>query len=287
MVKINNLNLVELLRGFLQSVLFFFFFFFQHKHFSSKKNMSYLNQHPVISLLRTCTAVCFDVDSTVQMDEGIDVLAEFAGKGDQVKALTASAMGGAMKFEDTLKIRLDLIQPSRKMIAECLKIHPVRFSPHLPEFVELLTKKLGKKVFLVSGGFTDMILPVADALGLPRENVFANRLLFHDDDHEQQHHQEGSYKGFDPTAFTAKSGGKAKAIQHIIENVLNKKNNKNDEEDATSTTVIMIGDGATDLEAKPPANAMIGYGGVVVREKVKKEADLFIMSFKELIDALQ
>lgn len=38
----------------------------------------------------------------------------------------------------------------------------------------------------------------------------------------------------------------------------------------------MIGDGATDLQAKPPADLFIGYGGVVAREAVKQGADLFV-----------
>jgi phosphoserine phosphatase len=48
----------------------------------------------------------------------------------------------------------------------------------------------------------------------------------------------------------------------------------------------MVGDGATDLEARPPADLMIGFGGVVVREKVRDHADWFVTDFKELADAL-
>ena len=48
----------------------------------------------------------------------------------------------------------------------------------------------------------------------------------------------------------------------------------------------MIGDGVTDLEARPPADMFIGYGGVVVRDRVKKEADWFVTDFNVLIDAL-
>ena len=50
----------------------------------------------------------------------------------------------------------------------------------------------------------------------------------------------------------------------------------------------MIGDGATDLDARlhGPAAAFIGYGGVSVREKVKAQADWFISSFDELLEVL-
>ncbi len=48
----------------------------------------------------------------------------------------------------------------------------------------------------------------------------------------------------------------------------------------------MIGDGATDLEARPPADGFIGYGGIVVRETVKAKADWFITDFNDLLKVL-
>lgn len=45
-----------------------------------------LNEQEVVSLFRSADAVCFDVDSTVVKEEGIDELASFCGVGQQVKA---------------------------------------------------------------------------------------------------------------------------------------------------------------------------------------------------------
>lgn len=50
--------------------------------------------------------------------------------------------------------------------------------------------------------------------------------------------------------------------------------------------VVMIGDGVTDLEACPPADAFIGLGGNQIRETVRDNSDWFVHSFKELIKAL-
>jgi phosphoserine phosphatase len=47
-------------------------------------------------------------------------------------------------------------------------------------------------------------------------------------------------------------------------------------------TMIMVGDGATDAQAKPPAKAFIGFGGVVVRETVKTAADWFVTDFEAM-----
>jgi len=52
-------------------------------------------------------------------------------------------------------------------------------------------------------------------------------------------------------------------------------------------TVVMIGDGITDVEACPPATLMIGYGGVKVRPAVKAAAGYYVTSFDELIAVLK
>lgn len=51
------------------------------------------NPAAAMESLAKADAVCFDVDSTVVNEEGIDVLADFLGKGEQVAALTKKAMG--------------------------------------------------------------------------------------------------------------------------------------------------------------------------------------------------
>ncbi|CAN0444157.1 unnamed protein product, partial [Discosporangium mesarthrocarpum] len=51
-------------------------------------------------------------------------------------------------------------------------------------------------------------------------------------------------------------------------------------------SVVMIGDGATDLQAKPLAEAFVGYGGVTVRPSVREGADWFVYHFRELSETL-
>ena len=53
--------------------------------------------------------------------------------------------------------------------------------------------------------------------------------------------------------------------------------------------MIMVGDGATDMEAKNSglaADLTVGFGGVIEREITLKKADWFVYSFKQLIDEL-
>lgn len=215
------------------------------------------------SLLKA-DAVCFDVDSTVINEEGIDVLADFLGQGDKVAELTLQAMEGGLAFQDALQARLSLLQPSKAAIQECLKAHPLELSPHMGELCSTLQKQ-NKSVYLVSGGFRIMIEPVADVLNIPHENIYANTIFFNDD---------GKYEGFDATEPTSADMGKPKALEMI-------KQAKGYE------TMVMIGDGATDAQAKPPARAFIGYGGVAVREKVRQSADWFVKDFADLLRVLK
>lgn len=169
-----------------------------------------------------------------------------------------------MKFQDALAARLTLLQPSKESIQACLRHHPLQLTPGVQEFVQELQKQ-NKDVFLVSGGFRIMIEPVADMLNIPVENIVANHILFHDN---------GDYRDFDEKEPTSQDMGKPKALEMI-------------QAAKGYNNMVMIGDGATDAQAKPPAKAFIGFGGVEVREKVKAVADWFVTDFGDLTKVLK
>jgi len=213
---------------------------------------------------RHCDAVCFDVDSTVCQDEAIDELAEFCGVGEKVAEVTKVAMNGGLSFREALNARLNLIQPSRQKLEAFLKLRPPRFTPGIQELVKTLHARC-VDVYLVSGGFSRIILPVAKMLNVPEENVFANVLQFD---------ENGDFRGFDLSQPTSDSGGKKQVC-----GLLKHRNGYQ--------RLVMIGDGATDMEASPPADAFIGFGGNVVRDSVLKGSRWFVRSFDELRHVLE
>lgn len=219
----------------------------------------------VLELWRNADAVCFDVDSTVCLDEGIDELAEFCGAGKAVAEWTARAMSGSVPFEEALAARLSLFNPSLSQVQDFLEKRPPRISPGIEELIKKLRAK-NTNVYLISGGFRQMINPVASILGIPLTNIFANQLLFGD---------AGEFLGFDTNEPTSRSGGKAAAV-HQIRKAHDYK------------ALVMIGDGATDLEARQPGGAdlFVCYGGVVLREGVASKADWLVFNFKDLINSL-
>lgn len=166
-------------------------------------------------------------------------------------------MGGHVLFQDALAERLSIIKPSKQDIQQYLINHPFKFTEDVEQLISLLHKR-GKIVYLVSGGFRQMIEPVAIKLKIPTYRIYANNLLFHDD---------GSFKGFDPAEPTSRDGGKPAVVRMLIDAHGYKR-------------IVMVGDGVTDMQARPPANLFIGYGGIVVRERVRDGADWYIYDFK-------
>ena len=210
-----------------------------------------------------------DVDSTVISEEGIDEFASFLGDDvvAKVAEITKTAMEGDMPFQDALKARLEIMQPSSDQLKTFLTAHPSKLTPGMQEVIDCIRKK-GMSVYLVSGGFVQMIAPVAARLGIPRENIYANEILFDS--------ESGLYSGFDVEAFTSRAGGKTEAIRHLKKTF-------------GYETVVMVGDGGTDYEARRDgaADGFIGYGGVATREIVQTNADWFIRDWAELLQVLK
>jgi phosphoserine phosphatase len=228
--------------------------------------MATKDEATALAVFAKADAVCFDVDSTVVTGEGIDELAEHCGAGEAVAEWTRKAMGGGVDYRTSLAARLDLFKPSLAQIAECLRARPLVLTPGVKTLMDALKAK-GCAVFLVSGGFRQVIEPLAvSELGIPKERVFANNLLFDPD---------GEYIGFDPDEPTASTGGKPRVCEQLKGQYGFK-------------TVAMIGDGATDMEAKRDgaADVFIGFGGNVTRPDVKAGCDAWITDFGVLTAAL-
>ena len=219
-------------------------------------------QERVRQLWLDTDCVCFDVDSTVCVEEAIDELAKFQQVGPLVEAITRNAMGGNMSFRTALQARLNLIQPTRQRLEQFLVQHPSQLTDGVAELIDLLHERK-VPVYLITGGFHSIVDPVAKQLNIPLKNVFANQLLFNTD---------GSYAGFDEEEMTSDSGGKGRAVEYLKSKYGYER-------------MIMVGDGATDMEAD--ADGFIGFGGNVIREKVRDGAPWFVDSFYVLIDELR
>ena len=96
--------------------------------------------------------ICFDMDSTLIKTEVIDELADRAGVGEQVRAITESAMRGEIDFSESFKQRVSLLKGlDESVLKEIADNLPIMDGA---ERLISILKKIGFKVAILSGGFT-------------------------------------------------------------------------------------------------------------------------------------
>lgn len=108
--------------------------------------------------------VQLDVDSTLIMQEVIELLAAKAGAGDEVASITAAAMRGELDFEDSLRARVALLKGLPESVISEVQ-QEIILTPGASVLIRTL-KSLGHAVSIVSGGFIDVIAPLITELGI-------------------------------------------------------------------------------------------------------------------------
>ncbi|CAB4827382.1 MAG: phosphoserine phosphatase SerB [Actinobacteria bacterium] len=116
--------------------------------------------------------VVIDVDSTLIQNEVIDLIAEHAGVGEQVAQITEQAMAGDLDFVAALRARVALLKGLPVSVLDEVRTR-LRLTPGARTLCRTLNT-LGYRVCLVSGGFAEVIMPIADELGI--DDVRANHL---------------------------------------------------------------------------------------------------------------
>lgn len=190
---------------------------------------------------RSRRLVCFDMDSTLIQAEVIDELAKVAGVGEQVAAITESAMRGDIDFSESFRRRMALLEGLEESVLQDI----ARNLP-ITEGAERLIKHLrhfGYKVAILSGGFTYFANYLQEKLGI--DYVYANQLDF------ENGKLTGKVKG-----EIVDGQMKARLLRQLAE-----------QEGITLEQVIAVGDGANDL----PMLSIAGLGIAFHAKPVVKE----------------
>jgi phosphoserine phosphatase len=210
--------------------------------------------------------IFFDCDSTLSTIEGIDELAKLKGKETRVSILTDKAMNGELDLSQVYGKRLKAIRPTLGQLKAVEERYAQTIVEDAAELIACL-QFLGKEVFIISGGLVDAVRGFGRKLGVEPDHVRAVELEYNELSGEwwrynepQAQHQK-TYLEYVEGPLTI-SSGKPQIINELAKGKVGRR--------------FMMGDGSSDLATKDVVDLFVGYGGVVARDKVKKESDVFV-----------
>lgn len=215
----------------------------------------------------SCDLIFFDCDSTLSAIEGVDELARLKGKELRVGVLTNKAMNGELDLAQVYGKRLKAINPTRQQIEAVEQMYWDTMVPDAQAVINAL-QFLQKHIFIISGGLADAVSGFGKRLGIAENHIRAVTLEYNELSGEW-------WRYYDPSAQRSKryldynegpltvSAGKATVVSELAGDLFGRR--------------LLVGDGASDLATRGNGvDLFVGFGGVVVREKVEHEADVFI-----------
>jgi phosphoserine phosphatase len=190
---------------------------------------------------RAMRMIVMDVDSTLIQDEVIDLLADRAGCAAEVAKVTEATMRGDLDFETSLRERVALLTGLRQDVLDGVR-DALRLTPGARTLIRTL-KRLGYRCGIVSGGFTQIIDPLAAELGI--DYVAANVLEIAD----------GKLTGRVAGPVIDRAG-KAAALRRFA-----------DQAGVPLSQTVAVGDGANDLDMIAAAGLGVAFNAKpVVRD---------------------
>lgn len=204
------------------------------------------------------SSVILDVDSTLSGIEGIDWLAARRGPeiGREVARLTAEAMAGEHSIEEVFGARLEAVHPTKAELAELAEAYWENVAAGAADAIERL-RAAGVRLDVVTSGLRDAVAPFVARLGVPAERVHAVACGFD---------ARGDFSSFATTEPLVLQGGKRTVAERL----------------RLTPPVLAVGDGMTDAEIRPVADAFAAFTGFVRREPVVAIADFTLGSFAAL-----
>lgn len=211
----------------------------------------------------------FDFDSTVVSIETLDTIVKSKindrDAERKIDEITCRCMNGEMDFNASLTARLQAV----KLNSEDFKAAAATITDYIVPGMEdafAFLRENGQDLFIISGGFIELVKPVAQKLGISLTNCFANDYIVDDDD---------NVIGVMDTPL-AYDKGKVNIVRNLRE------------QSCLRGRTVMIGDGMSDYDVfkEKQADIFIGCGFTAARPKVKENSPFFVSSPAELIALL-
>ena len=211
----------------------------------------------------------FDFDSTLVRIETLEALADIAleGHGDvasiraQIASLTDRAMAGEVDFGEALRARLAMLPLTRAHVQRLADRILDEGTPSVRRNLRFFNENAAN-IIILSGGFREVIAPVAERLGVSPDRVICNDLIYDAD---------GVVTGVDDANPLSHENGKPTVIRAL----------------GLTGPVVMVGDGWNDAEVKlgGAADRFYAFTEIARRDKVVAVADGEAKSIDELLHA--
>ncbi|MEO8448104.1 MAG: phosphoglycerate dehydrogenase [bacterium] len=208
-----------------------------------------------------------DFDSTFIKLEALDELAKISladnpDKIDLIKkfeSITGSTMNGEISFSTSLSERISLLSANRSHLNKLIKKLSGKVSGSVKRN-KAFFKKNSKNIYIISGGFKEIIAPIVKDFDIPEKNIFANTFEFD---------KAGRITGYDRNNLLSKDSGKIKQLKEL----------------KLPGELYVIGDGYTDYELKKSgiAHKFFAFTENIEREIVASKADHITPSMDEFL----
>ncbi len=174
----------------------------------------------------------FDFDSTFVQVEALEELAEITLKNakdrekalQQIKLLTDQGIEGQISFTDGLRKRLAILGAHTDDIDKLVKRLRKKVSRSISRNHAFFTAN-AERIYVISAGFKEFIVPIVAEYGIPADRVFANTFVLD---------KKGKIIGFDRENVLSASGGKVKQLEAL----------------GLKGEIFVVGDGYTDYQMK-------------------------------------
>ncbi len=211
--------------------------------------------------------IIIDFDSTFISKESLDELASHAIKRsktkdlilDQIHQLTNDGMNGKITFDESIDSRLKLINATKEDVDFVSKNLNAHISDSFMRNKNFIIEH-SDKIYIISGGFKEILIPVLTSFGIPEKNIFGNDFIY---DGEK-------IISFNSKNPLTKSDGKAKVIESL----------------SLNGDIHAIGDGYNDYQLKASGfvTKFFAFTENIYRKEVCDLADKIIGSLDEYID---
>jgi len=215
--------------------------------------------------------IFIDFDSTFIKLETLDELAKLVLKNDkernlkikQITEITNQAMSGKINFTKALNLRLQLLKINKTDVDKITNHLSKSISKSINSNIDLI-RLISENIWIVSGGFKDIIAPIVKNFGIKKNKILANEFIYN---------KYNQVIGCNEQNDLYKSKGKISAIKNL----------------KLAGNKIMIGDGYTDYEVfkHGAVNTFIYYGENIFRENVANLSNYKAESFKDVLKILE